>query len=880
LQDRYRVERELGAGGMATVYLAHDLKHGRRVALKVLHPELGAVLGIDRFLAEIRTTANLQHPNILQLFDSGSADGLVYYTMPYVEGESLRQRLERERQLPLSDAVAIARGVAAALDYAHRHGVIHRDIKPENILLQDGQPLVADFGIALAVKQAGGARLTQTGLSLGTPQYMSPEQATAERELDPRSDVYSLGAVLYELLAGEPPFSGASTQAVIARLMTEEPRPLGLTRRSVPPAVEAAVHRALEKLPADRFSTAAQFADALVNDEASRVFRPVRRTTGWPGSSRVPLIAMAAVTLVALIMAAWSLSRRPAERPRPVVRFELTPPPDWRSMDVTSGSPLALSPDGSTLVYVGANGGGRPRQLYRWNLAEPQPTPLAGTESSGFPFFSPDGEWVAFLVGGQLRRTSVRGGGSVAIGEVAAGITTFRGGTWTSRGEIVLASTNGLLRMPADGGTVTPLPLADSIRNGRQQIARPVVALWPDALPGGEWILVALVDRSGVNQVEIAVVSLQGEVRRLGVNGSNPRYVEPGYLLFTNVEGALMAASFDVRRRRVTGAPQPVAEGISIGSFSGGKLAVSRWGTVAYLEGPATGRRRLVRVDRQGRETVLDAPLRSYSGPRLSPDGSRVAVALGAAPQPPNDIWLYHLTLGTLTRVTFDSTSLHPEWSADGRRLYHRRALGGFTVMATTPDGSAPPESLYSTTGDLWEVVPTRSGDTLIIRELRSAENDRDIWLVSLRQGGSPVPVATGPRIQAEAALSPDGRWITYSSDESGAFEVYVKAFPGPGPRYQVSNEGGLAPRWNPEGGELFFISRDSLVALPARTEGAVLRLGRGQRLFPFRYALIPYHANYDVAPDGSWFMTVATEAGPESRGFRMVLNWFDHRSE
>jgi serine/threonine-protein kinase len=229
----------------------------------VLHPELAAVLGAERFLAEIKTTAYLQHPNILQLFDSGSADGLLYYVMPYVEGESLRGRLTREKQLPVDDAVSIARGAAAALDYAHRHGVIHRDIKPENILLQDGQPLVADFGIALAVKQAGGARLTQTGLSLGTPQYMSPEQATGERELDVRSDVYALGAVTYEMLAGEPPFTGNTTQAIIAKLMTEEPRPLSVLRKSVPPHVEAAVHRALEKLPADRFGSAADFSAAL-----------------------------------------------------------------------------------------------------------------------------------------------------------------------------------------------------------------------------------------------------------------------------------------------------------------------------------------------------------------------------------------------------------------------------------------------------------------------------------------------------------------------------------------------------------------------------------------------------------------------------------------
>jgi serine/threonine-protein kinase len=259
LSSRYRIERELGAGGMATVYLAEDLRHQRKVALKVVHAEIAALLGTDRFLAEITTTATLQHPGIVPLFDSGAADGIVFYVMPYVRGESLRARLDREGQLPVDDAIRIAASVAGALDYAHRQGIIHRDIKPENILLQDGHPLVADFGIALAVTKAGGARLTQTGLSLGTPQYMSPEQAAAERTLDARTDIYSLGVVCYEMIAGEPPFSAPTTQGVIAKLLGEEARPLSSLRRSVSTALEAVVHKALEKLPADRWSSASGF---------------------------------------------------------------------------------------------------------------------------------------------------------------------------------------------------------------------------------------------------------------------------------------------------------------------------------------------------------------------------------------------------------------------------------------------------------------------------------------------------------------------------------------------------------------------------------------------------------------------------------------------
>src|SRR3954451_9017808 len=263
LGDRYRLERELGQGGMATVYLAEDLKHRREVAIKVLRPELAVVIGAERFLREIQTIATLQHPHILGLIDSGEVNGTAYFVMPFVDGESLRDRLRREQQLPIADAVRIATEIAGALDYAHRHGVIHRDIKPENILLHDGRALVADFGIALAASKAGGERMTETGMSLGTPHYMSPAQAMGERDITARSDIYALGCVLYEMLTAEPPFEGATAQAIVARVLTESPRSLRTQRKSVPPHVEAAVLTALEKLPADRFETAKAFAEAL-----------------------------------------------------------------------------------------------------------------------------------------------------------------------------------------------------------------------------------------------------------------------------------------------------------------------------------------------------------------------------------------------------------------------------------------------------------------------------------------------------------------------------------------------------------------------------------------------------------------------------------------
>ena len=359
LAGRYRLDRELGAGGMATVYLAHDLRHDRKVALKLLHPELAAVIGADRFLAEIRVTANLQHPHILPLHDSGEADGLLFYVMPFIEGVSLRERLNREKQLPVPDAVRVATEVAGALDYAHRRGVIHRDIKPENILFHEGAAMVADFGIALAASGAS-HRMTETGMSLGTPCYMSPEQATGEKAITARSDVYALGAVLYEMLSGEPPFTGPTAQAIVAKVLTTEPTGLRASRRHVPPHVEAAVMQALEKLPADRFGTAGEFAAALANPAH---VAPARMRIGLPARPAV-LTALPWILLAAAV--AWLAldrgGRSRAAEPQPLHRLSIPLPEEAAWVNQTGGG-MSLSRDGRVLAYTG-RGPGRSRPVY------------------------------------------------------------------------------------------------------------------------------------------------------------------------------------------------------------------------------------------------------------------------------------------------------------------------------------------------------------------------------------------------------------------------------------------------------------------------------------------------------------------------------------
>src|SRR5687767_13626300 len=327
LADRYRIERELGAGGMATVYLAQDLKHDRKVAIKVLKPELAAVLGAERFVVEIKTTAAMSHPHILPLFDSGTADGFLFYVMPYIQGETIREKLNRETQFGVDEAVRIAREVADALDYAHRHGVIHRDIKPENILLHDGRAMVMDFGIALAVSAAAGGRMTETGLSLGTPHYMSPEQATADKDITARSDVYSLGCVLYEMLTGNPPHTGSSAQQIIMKIITEQPAAVTQYRKSVPPHVAAVVAKALEKLPADRFESAAKLVEALANPAFVHRVGATAAPDGGGVRQRWNMVTVgmaAIVAVLAVLLGATTLSQRgEIVRANPVVRFAL-----------------------------------------------------------------------------------------------------------------------------------------------------------------------------------------------------------------------------------------------------------------------------------------------------------------------------------------------------------------------------------------------------------------------------------------------------------------------------------------------------------------------------------------------------------------------------
>ena len=890
LAGRYELERELGRGGMATVYLARDLRHDRRVAVKVLHEELAAVLGAERFLAEIRTTAALQHPHILPLFDSGEAppaaadrSGVrrLYYVMPFVEGETLRARLLREIQLPVDDAVHIARQAAAALDYAHRHGIVHRDIKPENLLLHDGQVQVADFGIALAVSRAGGERMTQTGLSLGTPHYMAPEQATGERSIDARADVYALGAVLYEMLVGEPPFTAPTAQGVVAKLLTERPRAIASLRPSVSGQIDAAVARALEKLPADRFVTAAAFAQAIDRGHDAPETLPLKpkplRPATRPGRV-LPWIG----TALALVAGLW-IGRSSAPRPRAerLARFSVALPPSMRLVTSQAGlnrPSVAIAPDASLLVLVATPPGSMTPQLYIRPLDRMSITPIPGTEGGEFPFFSPDGAWIAFVQGGKLKKVPTGGGPVVTITDLPSRIS---GASWGLNDVIVYGLIFGpLMRTTSDGADTRVVAQPDSVAAES--------FYHPHLLPDGKTVLATASVPQGSSR--IVLVSLSRGDRDTttvlaGVSSAGYMRGPSGdHLVYVRADGALMSVPFDLTRRRITGSPTLVAEEVDV--IAGGSLAdvaLALDGTLAYARATTPLRDLLIR-EPDGTVRSLNAGPRYFRSPRFSPDGKHIAVGVGVgANDVLGDIWSYDLERGTLSRLTFDGGSTFASYTPDGQWVMYASLVrpNDRDLLRVRAGGGAAPETVLTAPGQQHEAEVTPDGATLVYREI-GVRRGRDIWAVALGVPPSERlrqrrPLAVTPYDERGLAISPDGKWLAYTSDASGRAEVYVRAIADTPERWQVSPTGGGEARWDRTGRALYYRNADTLfrVAIEA---GAAFKPAARQALFSGLFET-DLRNGYDVSPDGRRFVLVRALDRDRTDELRVVLHAFDARA-
>ncbi len=857
LADRYRLERQLGEGGMATVYLAHDRKHDRRVAIKVLRPELAAVIGAERFLVEIRTTANLQHPHILPLFDSGEADGFLYYVMPFVDGETLRTKLDRESQLGVEEAVRIATDVADALEYAHTQGVIHRDIKPENILLQNGRPMVADFGIALAVSAAAGGRLTETGLSLGTPHYMSPEQATAERDLTPRSDQYALACVLYESLAGEPPHTGGSAQQVIMKIITEVPADLVTRRRTVPPHVAGAVATALEKLPADRFDSMHAFAAALSDSRRTVHTTRTTATTGRGAPSRS--FAFAGVTTALLVAAAWGWLR--PSPPTPVLRYELVAAAASGSTRITSDLPAPVgAPDGSFLVYAAPRPDGTTgSQLYRKRREQATGAPIDGSEDAVSFALSPDGRWIAFTASSQLRKVPVAGGVPDVL--VESGVYGPGGVAWRDDGTLLFAKSDrglpALTQVASDGGTETSL-----------FVSTIGAAVIPVDVPGTE--LAFFAQCSSPTTCDLFVLDVARRDAQLVLKGATYSAWSPtGHLLYV-ASGRLMVAAFDVEARQLRGEPIEMATGVSDGLSP---IHLSAAGTLSARLGRSVLLRswELVWVDRSGRSAPLDdtwqLTLTAGSGNvgwALSPDGSRLAIGLNTEAGG-DDIWIRTLPDGPLSRLSPESgPDMRPRWTADGQWVTFVRQGTQPGVFARRADGTGRDSLLLSGLVDEAALAP--DGRWLLVRDgaSGSVRGGRDIRGLRLGVDTALTPLIASPFDEQAVAASPDGRWIAYHANETGRSEVYVRSFPRTDEvKRQVSSGGGTSPVWSRDGRELFFLSpeREMISARVVRPGSAEMPIEFARPVTLFRVpddllqVEYEFYAPWDVAPDGRFLM-------------------------
>jgi eukaryotic-like serine/threonine-protein kinase len=857
LADRYRVDRELGRGGMATVYLAQDIRHDRKVALKVLHPDLAAALGAQRFLSEIRTTANLQHPHIVPLHDSGEAEGLLYYVMPFVEGESLRDRLDRERLLPIDDAIRIAGEVADALAYAHSHGVIHRDIKPENILLHGGHAMVADFGIALAVQAAGTARLTQTGLSLGTPQYMSPEQAMGEAKIDARSDVYALGAVTYEMLVGEPPFTGPSLQAIIARVVSEDPRPLITQRKSIPPQVEGAVLKALEKIPADRFASPLEFSAAL-HGTTSVAYSRRGAKSKWREIS-IALGALAALLVATLV---WSLLRAgPARNSAPPLTARIFAD----ALAPSTLSEVALSPDGTQLAYVttGAFDGGR---LWLRAMSDGSVHPIPETEGARYPFWSPDGKSIGFFSNFSLRVVSLTSG---AVRTLAPTPNLAPGASWGAYGDIVYSPYFlGLYTISSSGGE--PRRFSEKSYDDRE----------PSFLPDGRHFLYWRAADGRAATLFVGDLKT-GKSEKIAENISSPKYIAPGFVAYfvsnsqSELEqpGQMFVQRFDAERFALTGDPMTLSQRVErpfqYAPFSAtSDLLLMR---EAHTNAKSHGQESVYWLDRStGKMTSVNG-----NGPtwtfRISHDGRYVAFGgLG--------LWLYDPARDVAVRLpTQAAAPWPPVWSPDDRNI---AVVNARRLSIVAADGQRAERFFDASPDEGWPEPMDWSTDGAIyfLREASQQRTVRELWRYVLKDSRS-EQVTTGPGNIYDARVSPDAKWIAWESDATGRREIYLGPRAGTATPLRVSKAGGGSPRWRGDGRELLYMSADGHIVSASVALGDHPVIGdekpvAPKLIHPEPFGTDPYlNTRIDVAPGGNRLL-VQLPPDPGVYWLTLVQGW------
>jgi Tol biopolymer transport system component len=896
----YEILAPLGAGGMGEVYKGRDTRLDRTVAIKVLPEALAADPQFrERFDREARTISRLAHPNICTLFDVGEEAGTAFLVMELLEGETLESRCARASAkragLPLDEALRIAIQMADALAAAHRQGIVHRDLKPGNIFLArsagaSGAPIakLLDFGLARtapALTVNGATRapttppqaMTAQGTILGTFQYMAPEQVVGG-DADARTDIFAFGSVLYEMITGKKAFEGKTQTNLVAAILERDPPPLTTVQPLAPPLVDSIVRKCLAKTPDDRWQTASDLGSALrwaaEGANATRSGATAVAVTPRTGAGRVANAAVAAAGILGAVAIGLAVGGRymsTVATPAAPVRFEMQPPADvtLTPAPIASAAQLALSPDGRRLAFVGARRRAA-SQLWIRPLDDVQAQPLPGTEGASYPFWSPDGRFIAFFAGGKLKKIDTIGGLPQVLSAAAAG----RGGAWHPDGFILFVGLGNspISRISASGGAVTAATTFDPDQAVLGQS-------WPQFLPDGRHFL--YFQRSSKPEHRgIHVTSLDSPSSTRILDSDLMAVYASGHLLFVR-DGTLFAQAFDDRTLQTSG--DPVRIGDHVGYWTAGlgyaAVTVSPSGVLAH--GPRLGLTTSLRWhDRSGASTGSPTPPAQYTTPRLSPDQKSVVVAMtdGATAQP--DLWVLGLARGTTSRLTSDpSTDWFPVWSADGGGLLFGSNRLGVTVpfQKAVGGGQEEPaaEGVFSAAG---ATSPSdMSGDGRLLLYTQLTLRAYDLGVLTLTGERKASTFLGTPFNEVQGRFSPNLRWVAYASDESGRFEVYVRPFPAASGQTQISIAGGTQPEWRRDGKELFYISADGkLTAVPVTTDGASFSAGTPRGLFDVEVPEPnpPFPTDYAVTADGQRFIVNTVVDQPTRPALTVILNW------